>query len=128
MNTQELLSKCCRAGVKVVGTETMHWECIECGKPCDIWSDGKLKAKMTTSPKQTNMEGRGKMKDPLKKLIMSDQQIFRENKGQMLLMLLKEHKESCDNPNCGISVYLFVDVFEKIVERKATLEDMKIFL
>lgn len=59
---------------------------------------------------------------------MSEEQILRESKGQMLLQLLKEHKERCNDPSCGISVYLFLDVYEKIVGRKCNPEDLKIFL
>lgn len=67
-------------------------------------------------------------KDPLQKLVMSDEQFIRENKGQMLLQLLKEHKDNCNNPKCGISVYLFLDIYEKIVGRKVKTNDLKIFL
>ena len=45
--------------------------------------------------------------------------IIRELKGKMLLDLVKEHKDQCNISHCGVSTYFFLEVFEKIVGRKA---------
>jgi len=34
--TLVLKSKCCNASVKVVGDVTKHYQCLVCGKPCDL--------------------------------------------------------------------------------------------
>lgn len=30
-------SYCCSAKVKVVGKTTLHYECLKCGNPCDVY-------------------------------------------------------------------------------------------
>ena len=37
MNAQ--ISDCCGEDVKVCGGETKHYECRECGEPCDLAID-----------------------------------------------------------------------------------------
>jgi len=58
---------------------------------------------------------------------MSDEEIA-EMIGKMLIQLIKEHKKSCNQPDCGISVSLFSKVFENIVNRKATTEEAMVFI
>lgn len=30
-------SKCCGAKVKVIGKTTLHYQCLKCKKPCDVY-------------------------------------------------------------------------------------------
>ncbi len=51
-----------------------------------------------------------------------------EKNGKMLIDLIKAHKYRCNDPECGISTYMYLSVFEDLVDRKATTEEVKKFL
>lgn len=48
--------------------------------------------------------------------------------GEMLLKIVKEHKDNCKGLNCQIIIYYFLKVFEDLMDRKATPEEFQIFL
>ena len=43
--------------------------------------------------------------------------------AQQLLQLLKEHKESCNSPDCGISLSQFRPLYEDLIGRKSNEEE-----
>ena len=48
-------------------------------------------------------------------------------KARNLWKLVKNHKNNCNN-DCGISLYLLLEVFENYMGRKATPEELEAFL
>lgn len=49
-------------------------------------------------------------------------------KAENILLLVKDHKNTCNNENCGIVVYYLLEDFERHIGRKATGEEIKEFL
>lgn len=51
-----------------------------------------------------------------------------ERIANSILVLVKEHKKSCKNPDCGVSLYLMKDVYEYYKDRKINKKEVKYFL
>jgi hypothetical protein len=68
-------SKCCGAKIKVVGRTALHYECLKCKEPCDIYiKERKIWAR---NPKtQILGDKRAKTKNKLTKKEVED---FRKN-------------------------------------------------
>jgi hypothetical protein len=52
---------------------------------------------------------------------------IKEFKAQNILNLVKDHKKHC-NGDCGISLFLLLEDFERHIGRKATSEEFKNFI
>lgn len=45
-----------------------------------------------------------------------------------LLRLVKDHKKTCNDPNCGISLFLMKDVYEHYKGREVTQKEFGYFM
>lgn len=48
--------------------------------------------------------------------------------GLMLIQLVKEHKESCDSEDCGVSTFAFYKLFKQLMGRDGTEEEFSVFM
>ena len=57
----------------------------------------------------------------------TNQERINSLKADMLLGLIREHKKGCHSPNCGISLSVFIEDFERLKGRKINEKEFKYF-
>jgi len=58
---------------------------------------------------------------------MKNETILKKTQAKTLLKLIKEHKQKCTKP-CGISIFIMLEVYEKLIGKKANDKEFEAFL
>lgn len=48
--------------------------------------------------------------------------------AEQLLKLLREHKDKCNDPDCGVSTFMWLEEFKRLSGREPTKEEFKVFI